>query len=431
MGDVNDFFDARSFAVVGASRDENKIGHVIFKNLLKSGKPVFPINPKADHILRHRAYEDLLDVPQDIDCIVIAIPAKMIPLVLKQAERRNVKCAVIVSASFSEIGNNDLEERILRIANEANIKILGPNSFGFIDPFRKINTTYFEDMPETCKIAFISQSGAIGSAVLDKIKRVSGFVSVGNSAQLDFSDFIEYYSNDKNTDVIALYLESLKAGKGKRFIEVCKKSKKPIIVLKSGKSKRGQAAAKSHTAALASEAGIYSGALKQAGVIEVESIRQLFNKAKVLEKYPKLGNKACIITNAGGLGVLATDHCDTNRIKVPKLKEKTIKNLNKILPENWSHNNPVDMIGDALAADYLKTIQALEKEDFDFFIVLLTPQHMTQELETARMLTKTKKPVVACFLGGKKVLEARKFMNKNDILNFGSVRELCEAIGRN
>jgi len=431
MGDVKDFFNARSFAVVGASRDENKIGHVIFKNLLESGKPVFPINPKADHILRHRAYEDLLDVPQDIDCIVIAIPAKMIPLVLKQAERRNVKCAVIVSASFSEIGNNDLEERILRIANEANIKILGPNSFGFIDPFQKINTTYYEEMPETCKIAFISQSGAIGSAVLDKIKRVSGFVSVGNSAQLDFSDFIEYYSNDKNTDVIALYLESLKAGKGKRFIEVCKKSKKPIIVLKSGKSKRGQAAAKSHTAALASEAGVYSGILKQAGVIEARSIRQLFDKAKTLEKYPRLGNKACIITNAGGLGVLATDHCDENKIKVPRLKEKTIKKLNKILPENWSHNNPVDMIGDALANDYLQTIQALEKEDFDFFIVLLTPQHMTQELETARALTKTKKPVVACFLGGKKVLEARKFMNKHNILNFGSVRELCEAIGKN
>lgn len=429
MSGVNTFFDAETYAVIGVSRDENKVGHVVFKNLLQSDKKVFAVNPKAKEILGHRSYVDLLEIPYDVDCIVVAIPAKFVPLVLRQAEKRKVKGAVILSAGFSEIGNKALEERILRIANEANIKLLGPNAYGFIDSVQKLNTTYFEGIPEVGGIAFISQSGAIGSAVLDSIEKFSGFVSIGDSAQLDFSDFIEYYSDDKNTKVITLYIESLKEGRGRRFIEVCKKCKKPIVALKAGRSKEGQRAAKSHTAALASEQGVYSGILKQAGVIEVDSVRQLFGVAKILEKYPKLGNKVAIITNAGGPGVLTTDACETSKIKVPKLSKQIIERLNKILPLNWSHNNPVDLVGDALAEDYKKTISVLEKENFDFFFVLLTPQRMTESLETAEVLLKMKKPVIACFLGGKQVREAKEFMDRFGILNFDDVKEMCETIG--
>ncbi|MCK5321021.1 CoA-binding protein [Candidatus Pacearchaeota archaeon] len=430
MGDVSVFFDAKTYAVIGASRDRNKVGYAVFKNLLQSGKKVFPVNPKAKEILGYRSYEDLLEIPYDIDCIVIAIPAKSVPLILKQAEKRKVKAAVILSAGFSEVGNKDLEERILRIANEANIQLLGPNAYGFIDPMQKLNTTYFEGTPKQGEVAFISQSGAIGSAILDKVRKLSGFVSIGDSAQLDFSDFIEYYSNDKNTKVITLYLESLKEGKGQRFIEVCKRCKKPIIALKAGKSEEGQRAAKSHTAALASEQGVYSGILKQAGVIEVDSVKQLFNVAKVFEKYPKLGNRIAIVTNAGGLGVLTTDSCEANKIKVLKLSKQVIEKLNKILPSNWSHNNPIDLIGDALAGDYEKTLSILEKENFDFFFVLLTPQRMTEALGTAEILFKMKKPVVACFLGGRQVREAREFMDMAGILNFYDVEEMCEAVGK-
>ncbi|MEA3248670.1 MAG: CoA-binding protein [Nanoarchaeota archaeon] len=430
MGDVGVFFDAKTFAVVGASRDERKVGQVVFKNLLQSGKKVFPVNPKAREILGHRAYEDILEIPYDVDCIVVAVPAKLVPLVLRQAEKRKVKAAVILSAGFSEVGNKDLEGRILRIAEEADIKLLGPNAYGFIDPIQKLNTTYFEGDLRSGGITFISQSGAIGSAVLDEVEKFSGFVSIGDSAQLDFSDFIEYYSRDKNTKVITLYIESLKEGRGRRFIEVCKKCRKPIVALKSGKSKEGQRAAKSHTAALASEQGVYSGILKQAGVIEVDSVKQLFDVAKILEKYGRLRNKVAIITNAGGLGVLTTDACGVNRVKVPKLSERVVEKLSKVLPSNWSHNNPVDLIGDALAKDYEKTMLILEKENFDFFFILLTPQRMTEALETAKILLKMKKPVFACFLGGKQVKEAKEFMDKEGILNFNDVGEMCEGVGK-
>jgi len=399
MGDINIFFDAKTFAVVGASRDEKKVGHAVFKNLLKSEKKVFPINPKADKILDHKAYTDLLEIPYKIDCIVVAIPAKLVPLILRQAQRLKIKSAIILSAGFSESGETALEEKIIQIADEAKITLLGPNSYGIIDPSQNLNTTYFEGIPKPGSIAFISQSGAIGSAVLDKETNLSGFVSIGNSSQLDFSDFIEYYSNDKNTKVITLYLESLRKNRGKRFIESCKKCKKPIVVLKAGKSKVGQKAAQSHTAALASEAGVYSGILKQAGVIEVETINQLFTVAKILTKYKQLGNKAAIITNAGGLGVLTTDACEKNKIKIPSLQKSAIEKLDKFLQSNWSHNNPIDLIGDASAEDYEKTIEIIEKENFDFSIILLTPQRMTEALATAKALLKTKKPIFACFLG--------------------------------
>lgn len=430
MGDTDIFFSAKTFAVIGASRDNKKVGHAVFKNLLYSNKKVFPINPKAKEILGHKAYRDILEVPYQIECVVIAIPAKLVPLILRQAQRLKIKSAIILSAGFSEVGETELEQLIVKITNEANIKLLGPNSYGIIDPSQKLNTTYFEGITKIGSTAFISQSGAIGSAILDTDIKLSGFISIGNSAQLDFSDFIEYYSKDKNTKVITIYLESLRKGRGKHFIETCKKCKKPIIVLKSGKSQAGQKAAQSHTATLASEAGIYKGIFEQAGIIEVNSIKELFNVAKILEKYPKFRDNVAIITNAGGLGVLTTDACETNKIKIPPLQKSTIKKLDKTLPSNWSHNNPIDLVGNASAKNYEKTLSIIEKENFDFSIILLTPQRMTESLQTAKALTKARKPVFACFLGDKQIKEAKEFMNQSGILNFDSIEEMCNAIGK-
>lgn len=430
MGDANNFFNAKTFAVVGASRDEKKVGYAVFKNLLDGNQKVFPVNPKAEKILGQKCYNDLLEIPYDIDCIVIAIPAKAVPLILRHAGKRKVKSAVILTAGFSEIGNTELENKILNIAKENNISILGPNCYGFIDPHKKLSTSYFEGIPKAGSTAFISQSGAIGSAILDSTQKLSGFVSVGNSSQLDFSDFIEYYSKDDNTKVIAIYLESLKKDKGRNFIETCRRCKKPIVVLKSGKSKEGQHAANSHTAALASEAGVYDGILKQAKCIQVDSIKELFAVAKILEKYPTLGNKAAIITNAGGLGVLTTDACSNNNIKTPSLPKSLISKLNEFLPTNWSHNNPIDLIGDASSELYRKTLELIEKEKFDFSIVLLTPQKMTEGLLTAKVLMKTKKPVFACFLGGTQVREAKEFMARFGIINFIDPKEMCDTIGK-
>jgi len=428
--EVDKFFNAKVFTVVGASRDSKKVGYTVFKNLLYSEKKVFPVNPKAEEILGHHSYKDIFEIPYQIDCIVIAVPSKLIPSILRQAQKRKIESAIILSAGFSEIGNTELEKQIVRIAEEANIKLLGPNSYGLIDPFQKLNTTYFEGMPEQGEIAFISQSGAIGSTILDTDTKLSGFVSVGNSAQLDFSDFIEYYSKDKNTKVITIYLESLKKGRGQNFIETCKRCRKPIVILKAGKSHAGQKAAQSHTAALASEAGVYEGILKQAKCIQADSIKQLFDIAKILTKYPKIGNKAGIITNAGGLGVLTTDACEENKIKIPSLQKLTIDRLNRILPSNWSHNNPVDLIGDASAEDYEKALQIIERENFDFSIILLTPQKMTESLFTAKTLLKARKPIFTCFLGEKQIKGAKKFMEKHEIINFDEPKEMCETLGK-
>ncbi|MDP2946671.1 MAG: CoA-binding protein [Nanoarchaeota archaeon] len=431
MTDVSDFFNAKTFAIVGASRDEKKVGHAIFKNLLSSGKRVIPVNPNAKEILGHKCYADLLDVPYEIDCVVVAVPAKLVPLILRHAQDKKIKSAIITSAGFSENGNNDLEKRILQIADEAGIKILGPNSYGIMDTLSRTNSTYFRKIPKPGHIAFISQSGAIGSAVLDKQEKLSAFVSVGNGSQIDFSDFIEYFSDDKNTKVITLYLESLKEGRGKDFIKSCKKCRKPILVLKAGKSKDGQKTARTHTAALSSEQGVYSGIFKQAGLIEVSSIKQLFLTAKILEKYQNIGNNAMVITNAGGLGVLTSDACAENKIKIKQLSEKTTEELNKVLNPNWSKRNPVDLIGDALSGDYSNALEILEKsEKFDFYIILLTPQIMTQPLETARLLLKLKKPVFTCFLGGEQLKHAKEFLLSEGIINFGEVKEMCDAIGR-
>lgn len=435
MGNAEKFFNARNVAVVGAAREEWKVGHTIFKNLLACKYiRVFPVNPNASEILGQKAYRDILEIPHELDLIILAVKAELVPDILVQAGKKKVRAAIVVSAGFSEAGNLALEQEVKNICQKEGIALLGPNVFGFVNPYKEMNTTFFQGIPEKGKIAFLSQSGAIGVAVLDIAMKekigFSGFVSLGNSAMTDFSDFIDYFSQDKNTDVIAIYMESLREGRGKRFIEACLKCKKKIIAIKSGKSRRGSEAAQSHTASLASESGVYESVFRQAGVIEVESISELLSVADLIVKHKKLGKRACIVTNAGGLGVLCTDACEKNGIEIAKLPSGVLENLNKLLPVGWSRNNPIDLIGDALAERYEKVLKLLEKESwFDFFIVILTPQYMTQALETAELLLDLKKPVIACFMGGEKIEKAAGFL-KGKVPVFDDVAELGKAVGK-
>jgi acetate---CoA ligase (ADP-forming) len=418
MGKAELFFKARTIAVVGAAREEFKVGHTIFRNILACKTiRVFPVNPNAKEILGQRCYKDLSEIPYEVDLVVIVVKAEIVSEVLRQAGRKGIRAAVVISTGFSESGNSELEREVRDMALRNDIAILGPNVLGFIDPYRGINATFFDGMPEKGKIAFISQSGALGVATLDiAIKEkigFSGFVSMGNMSMLDFSDFIEHYSEDENTKVIALYIEGLKEGTGKKFIEVCKKASrnKLIIAIKSGKSKKGSEAAKSHTASLASEQGVYESIFRQAGIVEAESVSELFSLASIYSRYGEIGKRACVITNAGGLGVLCTDSCSRSGIEVVGLPAEIIFKLDEILLPGWSHGNPIDLLGEALAEKYQEVINLLDGEKwFDFFIVLLTPQHMTQPLETAKILIETKKPVIACFMGGNKIEDAEKFL---------------------
>lgn len=417
------FFNARSIAVVGAAREEFKVGHILFKNLVanKSLK-VYPVNPKASEIMGNRSYSDILEIPYPLDLVVIAVKADLVTGIMRQCVQRKVRSVIIISAGFSEVGNTTLEKEVKEIADSAGISFIGPNVLGIVNPYKELNASFFQGITEKGKIAFLSQSGALGVGVLDIAMKekigLSGFVSLGNSSSLDVSDFVEHFGKDKNTEVMMLYLESLKENKGHRFIEVCKRfsKNKMILAIKSGKSEEGKKAANSHTAALASESGVYEGIFKQAGVVEVSSLREMFSIADIYTKIGKIGKRACIVTNAGGLGVLASDVCSLSGLEVPELPEKTKEKLGEILPAHWSHNNPVDVLGDALAERYSSTLKLLDKESFfDFFIVLLTPQYMTQPFETAQIFKELKKPVIACFVGGEKIQEAGKFMRENKV----------------
>lgn len=427
---IDSLLGSKIFAVVGAAREEWKVGHAIFKNLLANNKILaLPVNPNAAEILGKRCYKDLFEVPYNIDCAIIAVKAELVLGIMQQVARRKIKNVVILSAGFSEAGNSKLEHEILEIAKKNEITVLGPNCFGFIDTNKEVNTTFFQGIPEKGGIAFISQSGALGVGFLDIALKgkigISGFVALGNSMMIDFSDFIEYHNRIRETKVIALYIEGLKEGRGERFIEACKNCRKPIIALKSGKTLVGERASKSHTAALASEPGVYSSIFKQARVIEVDSVSELIQVSRIFDKIGRISKRACIITNAGGLGVLASDACSQAGIEVSCLPVKTLEKLNKILPIGWSRNNPIDLIGDALADIYWQVLSRLDSESwFDFFIVLLTPQYMTQPMETAELLTHLKKPVFTCFYGGEKVEKAVQFLKSKNIITFNDASEL-------
>lgn len=429
--EVKTFFEAKTIAVVGASREPTKVGHIIFKNLLKSNKNIVPINPKATEILGKKVYQDLLEVPYHIDLIIIATPPKTVPLIIRQAGRKKIPTASIISAGFSEIGENEIEQRLKDVAEQEGIRLLGPNSFGILDGHNNFNATFFEGEIKKGNIGFISQSGAIGSAVLDKYQKFSKFISLGNAIDIKFTDLVEYLVQDSNTKIICLYIESLTKNEGRRFIDICKKSQKPIIAIKGGTSEQGQHAAKSHTAALATDSKVYTGVFKQAGIIPAESITQMFNIAKILEKYSKISKKIAIVTNAGGFGVLTTDYCNKNNLILPKLSSQTLSKLNQVLPENWSRNNPIDIIGDASSKRYIDTLSILEKDStIDTIIVVLTPQYMSEPEKTAKVLLKIKKPIFALFLGGQQIKQARLFMNQFGIINFTEPKELCEALGK-
>jgi len=438
---MNELFEPKSIALIGASENKEKVGGVLFENLLKSNVQLYPVNPNHKKIAGKECYASVLDIKNKTDLAIIVVKAEIVKNVLEDCGKKGIKNVVIISAGFSEAGNKQGEIELKKITEKYKINVLGPNVLGFLNNNKKINASFFDGFPKNGKIGVISQSGAIGVAILDySIKNnlgLSYFISLGNMLNIDFNKSLEYIIQDKQTEIICLYIESLKENSGKEFIELCKKAKqtgKKIIAIKAGKTNAGQKAAMSHTAALASDYHIYSGIFNQAGIIEAESLEEMLEIAETLELADgkKMGgNKACIITNAGGLGVLCSDACEENKIQVVEIPSQIKEKLSNILPGGWSKNNPVDIIGDALADRYQKTVDILDKENFfDFFIILLTPQKMTQPLETAKILTKIKKPVVTSFIGGNKITEAEKFLKQNSIKNFSDVSRLGKVLGK-
>ena len=395
---IKQFLNPKSIAVIGASKEEFKVGGILIKKLKNFKGKVIPINIKASLKGEKRAYKTVLHYPKEIDLAIIAIPARFVPKTLKQCAKKQIKNIIIISAGFSEVKNFNLEKKISKLKDKYKLNVLGPNCFGIFNPKLNLDTTFSNTTPKKGNVAFISQSGALWSYISDLDVGFSGFVSLGNMIDLDFSDFIEYFNKDKSTTKIILYIEKIKHGK--KFIEACKNSKKEIIAIKAGKTEQGIKATISHTASLATDFKIYKGAFAQSNVKIKESIAQALTikKQNILTKLK--GKKTLIITNAGGAGALLVD---------------------KLSQRKFEPNKLIDILGTAKANDYRRALERI-RDDYKNIIVILTPQTMSQPEETAHILSNSvhKDKIIALFLGDKSVEKAVEILKQNKIPVFTS-----------
>jgi len=427
---MKELFKPRNVVVVGASREPGKVGHAVLRNIIESGfkGEVYPVNPRADKVLGLNAYKSVLEVPGDVDLAVIVIPAQAVLDVMEECGRKGVKYAVVISAGFKEIGGEGIERegKLIEIARKYGVRVVGPNCLGIIDLHTPLNAS-FASIPETKGgIAFISQSGALLSAILDWAPKAgigfSKIVSLGNKADLNEVDFLTYLGEDPETKVILLYLESI--ADGRRFIEVGSTvtRKKPVILLKGGITEAGAKAALSHTGSMAGGITALKAALRKAGIIQVSSVSELFDMAIAFNSQPiPTGSRVGIVTNAGGAGVVISDLLVSRGLKLAEPSRYTVDYLRSVLPPVASVYNPVDVIGDAKADRYGVAIEALLRDpNIDSLLVILTPQVVTEPEETAKVIVELSrrypsKPILAIFMGGGKVEKATRILIENNI----------------
>ncbi len=442
--DLKYLFEPRAVAVVGASANKEKIGHKILANILSSeykGK-VFPINPRGGRILGQKVYPSLLEVPQDVDLVCVAIPAPLVLSVVKDCASKKVQFLSIITSGFSEIGQNELEEKIVNLTRQHNMRILGPNVFGIYSAAAKLNATFGPAKIKPGNVAILTQSGALGIALMGRTETegigLSSIVSLGNKADLNESDFLEYFIHDKQTQVVFIYLEGLKDGP--RFIRMLKQitKKKSVVILKAGKSKRGALAAASHTASLAGSNKAYNGISKQCGVIRAESVKDAISRIKYLSHSPlPAGENTVIITNGGGMGVLATDVCDRHKVKLFNDKPALKKIFSKVTPHFGSTKNPVDITGQAGVAEYQQALNQAINHPLVHSIICLGCQTAVLDLPKLApvleaVFKKAKanfKPIVFSFLGGVEVEAMIKDLKRKNIPIFNDSDEAVSCLG--
>lgn len=425
-------FNPHSVAVVGASERQGSVGRTILWNLISSpfGGTVYPINPNRKNVLGIRAWPSLEALPEPVDLAVIVTPASTVPGVMRECAKTGVRGVIIISAGFKEVGPEGvaLEQEVLQIAREAGIRIIGPNCLGVMRPTTGLNATFAGDMARPGNVAFVSQSGALLTAILDWSLReavgFSAFVSMGSMLDVGWGDIIDYLGNDPRTRSILLYMESI--GDARAFLSAAREVAlhKPIIVIKAGRTAQAAAAAASHTGTLVGSDEVLSAAFRRTGVLRVDSIADLFYMAEVLAKQPRPnGRRLTILTNAGGPGVLATDSLVMGGGELAKLSDKTMAELNGFLPPAWSHGNPVDILGDATPERYAKALEVTGADkNSDGLLAILTPQDMTEPTQTAdrlRPYAKLGKPVIASWMGGSDVTAGERILNDAGIPTFG------------
>ena len=458
MNSLDAIFSPESVAIIGASNTPGKVGHDIFANILHGGYQgtLYPVNPKAKSILSVKTFPTISAISDKVDLSIIILPPKSCVQAVEESIAKGVKGIVIVSAGFREVGAEglEIENRIVSLCRKAKVRLVGPNCLGVINPIPDVslNASFSRRMPACGNISFISQSGALCTAVLDfaadRDFGFSKFISIGNKADVDELDLLLYLHNDLNTAVIILYLEELR--KGQEFIEAVKEITSghrptPVIVIKSGRTSAGAQAAASHTGALAGTEAVYGAIFKQAGIIRADSIAELFDFAnafaykhesalgKAKRKIPS-GKRVAIVTNAGGPGILATDMTVSSDLELAKFKQETIDELASHLPMTANLHNPVDVIGDAPSDRYESALSAVIKDEgVDGVLVILTPQSMTNALGTAeavvRVARRSPKPILCCFMGVIDVSPGVKYLQEHGYPVYKFPEDAAKALG--
>lgn len=461
---MNVFFNAKSIAVVGASKNEGKVGQIIFKNLADNKRrgiytgELYPVNPNEKTILGYMCYPDLTKVLGDVELIIVAVPARYVPSVMKDASRKGVKAAAIITSGFSEVGNNELEEEVKEIITKAGIRVVGPNCLGVYDAYTGIDMLFLPETktlmnknvviatprPTPGNIAIVTQSGAFGAAAIDILAGqemgLSKLISFGNKIDVTEKDILLYLLNDEKTKVILLYIEGIKDGRS--FMKVAKKvtQHKPVIALKAGKTQAGARAALSHTGSIAGSDRVYDSVFKQVGIMRARNMEGFFDLAKAHALQPPArGKNIGIITDAGGPGIMASDECETLGLNVKSLSEKTLDKFRdlvnlKEIPSYAAYHNPVDLTGVVTSRMYeLSTKILLEDQEINGIIILglhHTP-HLTEDFtdRIAQLSKEYQKPIVACDIGETEMANyIRSRFNKLGIPAYSSPEDTAYAM---
>ena len=441
LHDVEYLFQPRAIAVFGASEDVEDLGGRVYRNLTEGGFPgeLYPVNPHHRKVLEAECYPDLKAVGRPVDLAVVAVPAKAVPGVIRQCGEHGTGVAIVLSAGFAETGAKGVaqQEHLVELARQQGVRLLGPNSLGLIRPDAGINASSSPGTVVPGDLALVSQSGAVMTTVLDWARdRNLGFsalVSLGNAGDLDFGELLDYLALDRKTKSILLYMEGIRHSRA--FMSALRAAArvKPVIVVKAGRSEVANRAVVSHTAALTGADEVFSAALERSGVIRVRNVSGLFAAAAVMGSGMRArGNRVAIVSNGGGLGVLATDRALETGLAVVDLDPATLKRLDRLLPDHWSHGNPVDILGDADPRRYREAVQhCLADPGVDGVLVLLAPQAATDPLAVAEALAETMegqaKPVLVCWTGGARVEPARELFDARRLPHFHTPESAVEA----
>lgn len=446
---LDELFSPESIAIIGASRDESKIGNVILRNLIASGYTgkIYPVNPSSAEILNVKCYPSVTGINEPISVAIIVLPAHMVPLSVKDCVNSGVKFIIIISGGFAETGpaGKALSDTIFSLIRESRTRLIGPNTVGIYLPYSNINTTLTSydrvSFPPPGNIGFISQSGALGLLTMDAISEygigVSAFVNLGNRLDLGEVDFLDFFESDANTGSVAIYMESIR--EGKLFYERIKKfsEKKPLVILKAGRTEQSARAASLHTGAMASNDSIFDGMLSQAGSVRAYDETELMDYAKVLAySQPMCGNRIAIVTTAGGVGVISTDFVsDAQYVKplqMARLQEKTRKEIEKIIVPYGSAQNPVDLTADGSVSDYDSVLRILaDDHEVDAVLVYALPQTPKMDMgivDVVEKYMKSGKPMVVGVLGYKIARQLLVELEKRKIPAYPSISRCVKSL---